>query len=158
MASSNFYKPKPNLGHIPPQNSSPGLYFLALTMPVSTTNFMPAMVMEVSAMLVERITLRQPWKENQTQAKATSEQLQHRNSAAFGLCGPSPAPYCEHRLCLLCQLSENKVIFSFYSVSITFFCICNKTHHQNSCSQYIFQQFWFHFWNNICVLIYLLSR
>lgn len=39
---------------------SPGLYFFALTMPVSTTYFIPAMVMEVSAMLVEMITLRQP--------------------------------------------------------------------------------------------------
>jgi len=37
-------------------------------MPVSTTYLIPAMVMEVSAMLVERITLRQPWKEEQTQA------------------------------------------------------------------------------------------
>lgn len=108
MASSNFYKPKPNPGPAPPQNSSPGLYFLALTMPVSTTNFIPAMVMEVSAMLVERITLRQPWG-NQTQAKATLEQLQHRNSAAF-------APHCEHKLSLLCQLSEIKAI----SVLISF--------------------------------------
>ena len=39
---------------------SPGLYFFALTMPVSTTYFIPVMVMEVSAMLVEMITLRQP--------------------------------------------------------------------------------------------------
>lgn len=37
---------------------SPGLYFFALTMPVSTTYFIPVMVMEVSAMLVEMITLR----------------------------------------------------------------------------------------------------
>lgn len=81
-------------------------------MPVSTTNFIPAMVMEVSAMLVERITLRQPWG-NQTQAKATLEQLKHRNSAAFGHRGPSPAPHCEHKLSLLCQLSEIKAISSF---------------------------------------------
>lgn len=39
---------------------SPGLYFFALTMPVSTTYFIPVMVMEVSAMLVAMITLRQP--------------------------------------------------------------------------------------------------
>lgn len=45
---------------------SPGLYFFALTMPVSTTYFIPVMVMEVSAMLVEMITLRQPWKEEET--------------------------------------------------------------------------------------------
>lgn len=39
-------------------NFIPGLYFFAFTMPVSTTYLIPVIVMDVSAILVERITLR----------------------------------------------------------------------------------------------------
>lgn len=66
---------------------SPGLYFFAFTIPVSITYLMPGMVMDVSAMLVERTTFLVPFKkmkcEKRSITSSKASDVQHRSKCIY---------------------------------------------------------------------------